>query len=138
MVTWEKKYETGQSQIDEQHQSLFNYINDLEACIKEGEYEGARMAIILNFFQMFCATHFKLEETCMLRTKCPVYQKNKMAHENFLTYYKKFRKQLVEATDKKPLLIKFHEALITWLVNHIVKIDMYMKEIQPETTLVDN
>ena len=52
MVKWNKKYETGQTDIDQQHQSLFNYINDLEACIHEETFEGTRIAIILNFFQM--------------------------------------------------------------------------------------
>jgi hemerythrin len=89
MVLWDSKYETGVSSIDQQHQSLFNYINDLEECINDKYFEGPRIEIILNFFQMFCATHFSLEETCMMRAFCPVHDENKLAHEKFLAYYKK-------------------------------------------------
>lgn len=129
MVVWEKKYETGWSEIDEQHQSLFNYINDLEECINDEAFEGARIQIVLNFFQMFCSTHFSLEETCMLRAHCPVYEKNKLAHEKFLAYYKTFRGKYSEAPNKREMLEEFHGVLMKWLVNHIMKIDMELKKV---------
>ncbi len=128
MVTWEEKFETGIKQIDEQHQSLFNYINDLEKCIQDQTFEGVKIEIILNFFQMFCATHFSLEETCMLRSKCPVYDQNKKAHEQFLAYYKSFRVKFRESKKKLSMLKEFHGVLIKWLVNHIMKIDMQLRE----------
>lgn len=127
MVIWDSKYETGVKDIDEQHESLFSYINDLEECIQDNYYEGPRIEIILNFFQMFCATHFSLEETCMLRMMCPVHEENKEAHSKFLAYYKKFREKYRPAANKPELLKEFHGVLIKWLVNHILKIDMKMK-----------
>lgn len=129
MVVWDSKYETGWQEIDEQHQSLFNYINDLEECIQDEAFEGTRIEIILNFFQMFCATHFSLEETCMLRVHCPAHEKNKEAHEKFLNYYKGFRVKYKPAENKKELLQEFHGVLIKWLVNHIMKIDMSLKKV---------
>lgn len=128
MVAWDNKYETGIQEVDEQHQSLFNYINDLEECLEDGTYDGARIEIILNFFQMFCSTHFSLEETCMLRLSCPAYEKNREAHGKFLEYYKKFRVKFRESDNKKGLLQEFHSMLLKWLVNHIMKIDMNLKE----------
>lgn len=128
MVIWDKKYEIGLQDIDEQHQSLFNYINDLEECLQDETFEGTRIEIILNFFQMFCATHFSLEETCMLLRKCPVGQKNKEAHEKFLEYFKKFRSVYSQTKLKKELLTEFHGFLIKWLGGHIMKIDMQLKE----------
>ena len=128
MVVWDSKYETGVSEIDEQHQSLFGYINDLEEVIQDGEFEGARIQIILNFFQMFCATHFSLEETCMLRMTCTAYEKNKEAHGHFLDYYKKFKEKYKPSENKRELLQEFHGVLMKWLVNHIMKIDMSMKK----------
>lgn len=128
MVVWDSKYETGVTTIDEQHQSLFNYINDLEDCLKDGVVEGNRIEIILNFFQMFCATHFSLEETCMLRMACPAYEKNKKAHQHFLSYYKDFRVKYKPSNQKKRLLHEFHDILIKWLANHIMKIDMTMRK----------
>ncbi|WP_258097359.1 bacteriohemerythrin [Marinoscillum pacificum] len=128
MVKWEQRFETGFEEVDEQHQSLFNYINDLEECINDKYFEGARIEIILNFFQMFCATHFSLEESCMLREHCPAYEKNKEAHGKFLEYYKKFRVNYKPAKNKEELLKEFHGVLIKWLVNHIMKIDMNLKK----------
>lgn len=128
MVEWDEKYVTGVEDIDQQHQSLFNYINYLEECIEDETFEGTRIEIILNFFQMFCATHFSLEETCMLRTRCPVYDQNKQAHEKFLAYYKSFRIKYRESNKKLEMLKEFHGVLIKWLANHIMKIDMKLKE----------
>lgn len=128
MVEWNNKYETGVAEIDEQHQSLFNYINELEECIQDETFEGTRIDIILNFFQMFCATHFSLEETCMLKFTCAAYDKNREAHGKFLEYYKKFRTRYKPADNKKELLQEFHGVLIKWLVNHIMKIDMSLKK----------
>ncbi|MCP4460799.1 MAG: bacteriohemerythrin [Cytophagales bacterium] len=127
MVKWETKYETGVTEVDEQHQSLFNYINDLEQCILDKDFEGIKMEIILNFFQMYCATHFSLEETCMMRERCPAYEENKSAHKKFLAYYKKFRVNFRQTTRKLDMLKEFHRVLIKWLANHIMKIDMKLK-----------
>ena len=128
MITWNEKFEIGIEEIDEQHKSLFNYINDLEECIRDGEYEGNRIEIIFNFFQLFCATHFSLEETCMIKHACPVYEKNKKAHANFLSYYKKFRVTYKTAINKLGLLEEFHGVLIKWLASHIMTIDMQLKK----------
>lgn len=128
MVVWDSKFETGVLEIDEQHQSLFNYINDLEECIEDKTFEGTRIEIILNFFQMFCATHFSLEESCMLRRKCASHEKNMRAHAQFLNYFKKFRIQYKKTEDKRELLSEFHGIMIKWLSHHILKIDMNLKE----------
>jgi len=136
MVVWESKYEIGLEEIDEQHQSLFRYINELEECLIDETFEGTRIEIILNFFQMFCATHFSLEETCMLRGACPAYEQNKKAHEKFLAYYKEFRVKYKPSDDKKALLQEFHGVLIKWLANHIMKIDMNLKKKVEEGELV--
>ncbi|MFY0686215.1 MAG: hemerythrin domain-containing protein [Cyclobacteriaceae bacterium] len=127
MVEWDTKYATGVKEVDDQHQALFNYINDLEECIEESAFEGNRIQIILNYFQMFCATHFCLEETCMLLRKCAVHDKNKRAHEQFIAYYKKFRAGYNLSGNKRKLLTDFHEKMIKWLSNHIMKIDMSLK-----------
>ena len=127
MVVWEEKYVIGVQQVDEQHQSLFNYINQLEELILDETFEGTRVEIVLNFFQMFAATHFSIEETCMLRAKCPVYDQNKKAHEKFISYYKAFRSKYKESESKQELLKEFHSVMVKWLSNHIMKIDMQLK-----------
>ena len=129
MVEWEAKYETGVEDVDKQHQSLFEYINLMEECIEDKTFEGTRIEIILNFFQMFAATHFSLEETCMLRTKCPAYDINQKAHKQFLEYYKSFRVKYKASDEKLKLLKEFHGVMIKWLSGHIMKIDMQLKQM---------
>lgn len=127
MISWKEEYNTGVKDIDEQHQDLFDYVNQLDECIKEKEFEGAKIEIILNFLQMFCATHFCLEEVCMRQRSCPVQEKNKKAHDKFLAFYSDFQEKY-RRTDQKQLMIeKLRAALETWLVNHILKIDMHIK-----------
>ncbi|MCV9387052.1 bacteriohemerythrin [Reichenbachiella ulvae] len=128
MITWKEDYNTGVQEIDEQHQDLFDYINQLDQCIRDEEYEGARIEIILNFLQMFCATHFCLEEVCMRQRACPVQEKNKKAHDKFLSFYSEFQDKYRTTNNKELLIRKLREALETWLVNHILKIDMHIKK----------
>lgn len=127
MVQWSEAYATGVQDIDDQHKDLFEYIDQLEGCINEGTFEGSQIEIILNFLQMFCSTHFCLEEGCMRQRACPVQEKNKVAHEKFLTYFKDFRKKYELSDQKEKLVRNLHEVLLKWLVQHIIKIDMHVK-----------
>ena len=68
----------------------------------------------------------------MLRTKCPVYEQNKKAHEHFLNYYKQFRVQFKTTENRLSMLKEFHGVLIKWLANHIMKIDMNLKTQKQE------
>lgn len=135
MVYWNEAYATGVQDIDDQHKELFEYIGQLEGCIQEGVYEGSQIEIILNFLQMFCSTHFCLEEGCMRQRACPVQEKNKQAHEKFLAYFKSFRKTYELSNQKQKYILELHKVLLKWLVQHIVKIDMHVKNckvVRPE------
>lgn len=127
MIHWNEAYETGVKDIDDQHKELFNYIDQLEVCIRDEVFEGAQIEIILNFLQMFCSTHFCLEEGCMRQRACPVQEKNKKAHEKFLAYFKDFRKAYDRSDQKAKLIRDLHQVLLKWLVQHIIRIDMHVK-----------
>lgn len=128
MTQWSEAYATGVEDIDDQHKELFEYIEQLEKCIDDDVFEGAQIEIILNFLQMFCSTHFCLEEGCMRQRACPVQQKNKMAHDKFLAYFKDFRQTYDRSVQKEKLIRDLHQVLLKWLVQHIIKIDMHIKK----------
>ena len=64
----------------------------------------------------------------MLRGKCPAYEKNKEEHAlfmNILTYYKdRYR----VSDEPKAMLERLHQNLVWWINNHIIQVDVQLKE----------
>lgn len=123
MIQWDDKYKTGVNHLDEQHKALFQYLNDFEGSINEGEHGKGLLVLTLSFFENYAKMHFGDEENCMYRYKCPIALSNKEAHLEFIEFFQNCRKDL-ETTgyDENAFrkIIKFTEQ---WLLDHICKID---------------
>ncbi len=123
---WDEKYSTGNNEIDKQHKQIFTYLDDLEAHMKQ----GASLKWVTHFMTalgLYTRTHFCFEEICMRRTKCPVADKNKQQHGKLLKIFDKAQKRFEKEGVSDELLIEVQNFLTSWLVNHIMKIDVHLK-----------
>ncbi len=127
MIKWNDSYSTGVSQLDEQHKTLFHYVNSLEASIEDRDVNRSVILGALDFFEQYAKMHFGTEETCMKCYRCPVAQTNILAHQRFIETYGYFRK-LLSSDGATPQLFK---ALLSWVQEwireHICKIDVKLK-----------
>lgn len=114
--TWDDKYSVKNSEIDEQHQFLFNLGNQLPDANDETEIKP----IIMKLFK-YTRKHFGTEEKMMMEVDFPELKKHQKLHEDIIeqlaqisTHDFKTRKDILD------FKIFFYD----WLMNHILKEDM--------------
>lgn len=126
-VEWESRFETGETRVDDQHKRLFEFVNKLEEMTRRDagadEIEG-----VMSFLSMFVHVHFFYEEACMYRHKCVVAEKNKAAHERFLEAFEGFKTRYQREGGSRMLLKEIYDAANTWLVAHICRIDVTLRQ----------
>lgn len=127
MIEWSENYSTGVASIDEQHQKLFKYVNELETAVKKENVDHAFLLRVLDFFEDYAKVHFGNEETCMYRFKCPIAKTNQDAHKRFIESYENFKWLL----NSKGASYELFTALLSWsqewLLDHICKIDTQLR-----------
>ena len=126
-VMWDDRYATGVKEIDDQHKDLFDAVNKLEAIVGKGELTPA-IDRLMQFLETYVITHFKYEENCMRKYKCPMHEKNIAAHKAFLEFFGEFKKEYEASDNKLMLLQKLYTYAANWLVGHICKVDTKLKD----------
>ncbi len=130
MLLWNEQFETGHPLIDTQHRMLISYINRLEDLARNTSPSREEVELFLRFIEFletYILTHFREEEDCMNRFKCPVHAENKSAHQAFLEFFQKFKLRL-EAEGYRPEVVKeLHDACSAWIQQHILRIDVQIK-----------
>lgn len=129
-IEWSEEYATKIDSIDRQHKKLFQYVNNIEQCVKKEIFVGTKIDEILDFLGTYTKTHFSHEEFCMVERKCPVTEKNKRAHDSFLAFYTDLSDSYYETSsvvEKEKIIKRLHNRAEDWLVSHICKIDIHLK-----------
>jgi hemerythrin-like metal-binding protein len=135
MLNWDKKYETGHARVDDQHRMLFTYVNELEDLAKgTGSFlngEDIRQYFrFIDFLEDYAVTHFREEEECMHRFRCPAHQKNLVAHGEFKKFFQEFKNKSNHLGYRLELVRELHEACAKWLTQHILRVDVQLKPCQ--------
>jgi len=126
-VVWRDEYSTGEAEIDKQHKQLFKYLADLEAHVATGVTEDY-MKQFLDHLGLYTRSHFVYEEITMRQKKNPIAKQNQEQHDKLLQAYTHYRERFEHEGVSEDLLNKLHAFLVSWLTNHILKIDTTLKE----------
>ncbi|RME81812.1 MAG: hemerythrin [Zetaproteobacteria bacterium] len=125
-IAWSEKYETGDPEIDQQHKQLFKYVDDLERHMEQG-VDDEYLRKFLNFLGIYTRSHFCYEEICMRQRKCPLAKKNQEQHDKLVEAYKHYLHRFETEGASEELVRKLHDFLLSWLTNHILKIDTSLR-----------
>ncbi|KAF0094109.1 MAG: hemerythrin-like metal-binding protein [Puniceicoccaceae bacterium 5H] len=120
---WNERYATGHARVDDQHKSLFAYLNDLERLIQRREYASPAVENLIRSLGVYVRIHFACEESCMEIHQCPNPEKNKEQHQIFLREFTAFRDAWRREGPSLERLQMLHRASESWIVQHIFKID---------------
>jgi len=130
MVNWTEKFATGSSVIDQHHRMLINNINHLETMLTDTNPTRAEAEFLIHlvdYLESYADSHFKFEEDCMERYRCPAHAQNKRAHEQFMEFFQEF-KQCCRAEGFHPdLLRRLHQKLSSWIQEHILSVDIQLR-----------
>jgi hemerythrin len=121
LITWTKEqFGTNVSTHDQEHQTIFQMLNDLHDTVAGGG-DRAAVGAKLDGLIGFVAKHFQSEETNMQKFDYPSYTAHKKEHDDLvavcLDVQKKFHAGQVELTGDTTAFVK------DWLVRHIPNVD---------------
>ena len=120
VAVWSAKYETGIAEIDAQHKHLFEAINTLAACFRDGTAsEGTREA--LGFLNRYTVDHFYTEEEFMRVVGYPTLAQHQREHTDLLT---KVQNLLVKLDEGFLITGDVASFVADWLTHHINEADM--------------
>jgi hemerythrin len=130
MLQWTEQFETGDPDIDSQHKMLIDYINRLEEMSRTTNPDRTEAEFLLNlvdFVENYTKVHFSHEENCMARHRCPAYEKNKSAHQEFLQFFQRFKYRFENEGCRPDILKELHDTCSAWIQGHILRIDTQLK-----------
>jgi hemerythrin len=130
MVIWTEKLATGVPKLDLQHQMMINNINHLEGMLTSTNptrEECDFLIHLVSFLETYSEMHFKLEEDCMDRYRCPAYKQNKEAHQQYRDFFQSFHRRYTTEGFRPEVLKELHAAASAWIENHILAVDTQLK-----------
>ena len=120
---WTKDLEVGNLQIDTEHKSLIEAINNLLLACNEGRGRSEIVATV-NFLKNYTKEHFSHEEILQRQSKYPDYTNHKKYHEGFIQVVQRIALNL-EANGPSILIVsEINQQLGSWLINHIKQEDV--------------
>ena len=126
-MIWSDDYATGIQHIDDQHKMLFQMANDFRSALEVGEGKGVYPGF-LDSLNLYCRSHFGIEEQCMDEYCCPMAQENKKDHERFLEVLSGFQQRYAASGFNRTDAWELTDVMSQWLVDHIVHIDLQLKQ----------
>lgn len=132
-ILWEKALETGVENVDEQHHSMINKINEIFDACSRGE--GLKEVIsALIFLENYTRTHFKEEEALQIECGYPKFEQHKVSHERFIKTVNDMLEEFYQNGTTMDIFIKIIEFMADWIKEHIKKEDVefsvYYKEFK--------
>ncbi len=115
---WDPSLSVGIGVIDNQHQRIVEYINELADAMERKD----RTAVghILDGMIDYTLTHFAFEESLMERAGYPIVTEHKLVHQSFAKRMTDYKKRFNEGGDITRALFS---DLQMWLTNHIKRDD---------------
>lgn len=123
IASWHDEYCTGNEQIDQEHQELFELVNALHAAMLQGA-DHSSLKAILDHLASHTIDHFKTEELFMLIYDYPGYERHKQAHDKLTTKVVTLIHQFQQG--QAELDVELTQFLAEWLGHHIKGEDQKM------------
>lgn len=120
-LDWENKYKVNVEIIDQQHEHLFEIVNNMYNSIVKGEEQNA-LADVLSELIAYTVYHFETEENLFKEYGYPDYLEHKKQHDDLC-------KQVLELQEQfqlKVVTITFEvmDFLSAWLQEHTTNSDL--------------
>ncbi len=131
------KYASGFEEIDAQHKELFNRINELlTACTTSEGFSGQvaeeQALNMVDFLGKYVIEHFKCEEECMERHRCPLAAVNKVSHTKFLQDFTEIKEKIEREGLTRGIIVQLEGLLVGWITKHIQRVDAELRKVQPQ------
>jgi len=124
LFTWNNTYSVGIANIDKQHMSLFDSLNELHSAMLQGKAKEVTGTLIRNLLA-YTREHFSAEEAMLAKASYPDLFKHRRRHADFTQQISGFLDRFEKGDSS--LNIDLVAVLRDWLANHIMKEDFSYK-----------
>jgi hemerythrin len=134
MLTWREELAVGHPEIDADHKRLIALINDFEAMIAKGSNERTLHEVLIGLHD-YARSHFQREEAVQIACRYPHYAGHKAEHQALLDDVTAMaRRYFIDrsAPITRDSLDEASALLRHWLVDHIVKSDLRIRQYLPK------
>jgi hemerythrin len=118
-VQWSDTLASGSSEIDSQHQELFQRINKLLGAVDKGSIDRQEISRTIQFLAEYVVFHFGTEEKHMDKYSYSSATAHKAQHEQFVKTFGKLRDRLMMEGINQQLAEETKDLCVDWLINHI-------------------
>ena len=129
-ATWQDKFSLGIKDIDNDHQSLFDFFDQLHEAYASGNGAGSMDPVFEELFD-YAKQHFQREEELMQSIGFPELPSHQARHAEFRErindLYARFKKG-EKKIGKTPICLEILGFLKNWLHFHILEEDMMIKK----------
>ncbi len=116
IITWGPQYALDVKFVDEEHQKLVGYLNQLYDAMRAGQSKEQLGPILLGLVD-YAKTHFADEEKYMQEFHYPEFLQHKQQHKMFMEKVDAFKKEFEAGSAS--ISIDLLNFLKDWLVTHI-------------------
>lgn len=124
MLKWKDEYLIGVSEIDDQHEELFNIANKAYSVLKNNysidKYD--KIIMIIEKLKEYAIYHFKSEEEYMISINYKKFLSHKIEHDEFIKKVSNVDLKKVD-DDQDKYLLEILNFIVEWTSEHILKKD---------------
>lgn len=126
-MIWKSEYELGVPEIDNQHKTLVEFINNFKNSIPDSTTDTrTEMGKVLIYLINYTCFHFEAEEQLMSQINYPNLEQHKIIHQNLISKTKAILIKMKQKESYTP--IEFYYFLMSWLNEHILHEDLQIKK----------
>jgi len=115
-IEWTDDLSVGIEEIDQQHRSLVEIVNDIHEAIAQHKAKEA-MDELLQRLEEYTRIHFAVEESLMRIFHYPAYETHQVEHQKLIEQLKDIRTKFAEGHGG--VTFELMQVLRNWLVKHI-------------------
>jgi hemerythrin-like metal-binding protein len=130
-MPWSDACATGVARLDQQHQRLFQLVEDFQAALVEGGGERVYGGL-LHLLEHYVRAHFGLEEQYMDQYRCPIAAQNRAAHTQLVEVLAGFRQRYAAHGFDPGESHALMRTLDQWLTDHVCRLDVQLRPYVPQ------
>ncbi len=122
MLTWSPSFEIGVLEIDAQHRTLIERVNEFAKAVQSGEpYD--RLEDLFLYLARYAVEHFEAEERYMAGVNYPELAEHAEQHAAFKRRLRSLVPQWDSEGASRAMVLALLGFLDSWLVDHILRTD---------------
>lgn len=121
-IDWSDLLSVNIVDIDKEHKELFNRINKLLSAMLDRS-KDYNLLDISSYISDYIDFHFRSEEKMLEKFKYPKLDAHKKLHYKYENDFKLIQDRIKNGDHEGLILIDIQEKVVTWLIEHIAKVD---------------